>query len=156
MFFSKMMIDFCLISGDFSCRFKKPYPNEREGAHCAPPPPPLPQVHFFKHLKNVLSYGFETFWQYQWTNFSKQMYIFNRLCAPLLTIATSNVDACFWNTHFGSFHARAQQNSTFFCFSTTSVPNVACGGSLGLIFCSMAFKWQFSFCTLFRGSTTLN
>ena len=28
-------------------------------------PPPPPQVHFLKYLKNALSYGFETFWQFK-------------------------------------------------------------------------------------------
>ena len=32
------------------------------------PPPPL-KVHFLEYLKNALSYGLETFWQFKWTNF---------------------------------------------------------------------------------------
>ena len=36
-----------------------PIPTRGGGAHCAPPPPP--QVHFLKYLRNALSYGLETF-----------------------------------------------------------------------------------------------
>ena len=40
----------------------------------------------------------------------------NRVRPPLVTIARSKVDACFWAAYFGSFHAKAQQakKSMFF------------------------------------------
>ena len=77
---------------------------------------PPPQVHFLKYLKNALIYGLETFWQFKWTKFQNKNLFFNRLRPPLVTIATVKVDACFNKTHFGSFHAKGHQNSTFFCY----------------------------------------
>ena len=119
------------------------------GAHCAP------QVHFLKYLRNALSYGLETFWQFKWTKLKNKNLFFNRLCPPLVTIATFKVDACFWKAHFGSFHANAYQNSMFFAISIKTGRNVVCCENLGFIFRKMASWWQFSFRTLFRASTTL-
>ena len=64
------------------------------GAHCAPPPP---QMHFLKYLKNALSCRLETFWQFKWTHFQNKK-IFSTASPPLVTIATSKVDACLNNT----------------------------------------------------------
>ena len=40
--------------------------------------------------------------------------VFMQSSPDLVTIAMSKVDTCFWKTHFGSFHAKAYLNSTFF------------------------------------------
>ena len=84
--------------------------------------------------------------------------IFNRLRPLLVTIAMPKVYACFWKTHFGSFRAKADQNSTFFFFaiSMKSIQNGVCHENLGLIFRLMVSWWIFSFRTHFRASTTLN
>ena len=55
-----------------------------------------PQVHFLKYLRNALSYGLETFWQFKWIELKNKNLFFNRLRPPLVTIATFKVDACFW------------------------------------------------------------
>ena len=55
----------------------------------------------------------ETFWQFKWIKLKNRNLFFNRLRPPLVTIATFKVDACFWKAHFGSFHAKAYQNSMF-------------------------------------------
>ena len=81
---------------------------------------------------------------------------FTRLCPPLVTTTTSNVDACFSKTHFGSFHAKAPKTRSFFAISMKRVLSVVCCWNVGLIFRLMASWWQFSFRTLFRASTTLN
>ena len=79
------------------------------------PSPHLPQVHFLKYLKNALSYGLETFWQFHWTIFQHKKFIF---LPPLLTLGYhSNIQSwrMFLKMHFGSFHAQDYQNSN--CFS---------------------------------------
>ena len=91
------------------------------GAHCAPP-----QVHFLKYLRNALSYGLETFWQFKWIKLNNKNLFFNRLRPPLVTIATFKVDACFWKAHFGSFHAKAYQNSMFFATPMKNGRPVVC------------------------------
>ena len=62
----------------------------RGGTLCPPP-----QVHFLKYLRNALSYGLETFWQFKWIKLKNKNLFFNRLRPPLVTIATFKVDACF-------------------------------------------------------------
>ena len=92
------------------------------GAHCPPPPPP---VLFLKYLKNALSYGLERFEHFKGTNCNTKN-IFNRLRPPLVTIPTSTFDACFWKTLFGSFRAKAHQNSIdiFFCYVHEECPKL--------------------------------
>ena len=97
----------------------------RGGAHCAP------QVHFLKYLRNALSYGLETFWQFKWIKLKNKNLVFNRLRPPLVTIATFKVDACFWKAHFGSFHAKAYQNSMFFATPMKTGRTVVCCENLG-------------------------
>ena len=59
--------------------------------------------------------------------------------------------------YFGSFHAKAHQNSRcFFAISMNSVPNVVRCGNLSLMSRLTAFWWQFLFRTLFCASSTLN
>ena len=98
--------------------------------HIVPPPPP-PQVHFLKHLRKALSYGLETFWQFKWIKLKNKNLFFNRLRPPLVTIATFKVDACFWKAHFGSFHAKAYQNSMFFATPMKNGRTVVCCEILG-------------------------
>ena len=45
---------------------------------------------------------------------------------PFFTIATSKVDACFWKTHFGSFHAKLPGTRRFLAAFMKSVRNVVC------------------------------
>ena len=96
------------------------------GGHIVPP-----QVHFLKYLRNALSYGLETFWQFKWIKLKNKNLFFNRLRPPLVTIATFKVDACFWKAHFGSFHAKAYQNSMFFATPTKNGRTVVCCENLG-------------------------
>ena len=92
------------------------------GGHIVPP-----QVHFLKYLRNALSYGLETFWQFKWIKLKNKNLFFNRLRPPLVTI----VDACFWKAHFGSFHAKAYQNSMFFATPMKNGRTVVCCENLG-------------------------
>ena len=96
------------------------------GGHIVPP-----QVHFLKYLRNALSYGLETFWQFKWIKLKSKNLFFNRLRPPLVTIATFKVDACFWKAHFGSFHAKAYQNSMFFATPMKNGWTVVCCENLG-------------------------
>ena len=96
------------------------------GGHIVPP-----QVHFLKYLRNALSYGLETFWQFKWIKLKNTNLFFNRLRPPLVTIATFKVDACFWKAHFGSFHAKAYQNSMFFATPMKNGRTVVCCENLG-------------------------
>ena len=96
------------------------------GGHIVPP-----QVHFLKYLRNALSYGLEIFWQFKWIKLKNKNLFFNRLRPPLVTIATFKVDACFWKAHFGSFHAKAHQNSMFFATPTKNGRTVVCCENLG-------------------------
>ena len=84
------------MSGITFFRGFNPIPTGGRGGDTLCPPPPPPQVQFLKYLKNALSYGLETFWQFEWTNIQNKDLFFNRLRPPLVTIATSMVDACFW------------------------------------------------------------
>ena len=88
-------------------------------------------VHFLKYLRNALSYGLETFWQFKWIKLKNKNLFFNRLRPPLVTIATFKVDACFWKAHFGSFHAKAYQNSMFFATPMQNGRTVVCCEKLG-------------------------
>ena len=108
--------------------YLNPIPT-RGGGHIVPPPPP--QVHFLKYLRNALSYGLETFWQFKWIKLKNKNLFFNRLRPPLVTIATFKVDACFWKAHFGSFHAKAYQNSMFFATPMQNGRTVVCCENLG-------------------------
>ena len=92
---------------------------------------PPPQVHFLKYLRNALSYGLETFWQLKWIKLKNKNLFFNRLRPPLVTIATFKVDACFWKAHFGTFHAKAYQNSMFFATPIKNGRTVVCCETLG-------------------------
>ena len=103
--------DFSGFFTTFGFQAFNPIPTRGGGTLCPPPPP---QVHFLKYLRNALSYGLETFWQFKWIKLKNKNLFFNRLRPPLVTIATFKVDACFWKAHFGSFHAKAYQNSMFF------------------------------------------
>ena len=96
------------------------------GGHIVPP-----QVHFLKYLRNALSYGLETFWQFKWIKLKNKNLFSNRLRPPLVTIATFKVDACFWKAHFGSFHAKAYQNSMFFATPMKNGRTVVCCENLG-------------------------
>ena len=103
-------------------------------------PPPPPQVHFLKYLRNALSYGLETFWQFKWIKLKNKNLFFNRLRPPLVTIATFKVDACFWKAHFGSFHAKAYQNSRFFATPMKNGRTVVCCENLVTVFVSHSFS----------------
>ena len=99
------------------------------GAHCAPPPPPprytssnISGTPWATDLK--LSDRLNEF------NWKKKLF-FNRLRPPLVTIATFKVDACFWKAHFGSFHAKAYQNSMFFATPMKNGRTVVCCENLG-------------------------
>ena len=105
-----------LMNRRHSQRAYQPYSNI-----VPPPPPPLPKVHFLEYLKNVLSYRLSA--NLNDAICQNKKIFFNHLCPPLVTIATSKVDACFWTTHFDSFHAKARQNSTFFAISLKIVLN---------------------------------
>ena len=77
------------------------------GLNCAP------QGTLSWKAQDPLSNRLETFWQLHWCNLQNRKLIFN---LSIVTIATPNVDACFWTTYFGNFPAKAPQNSFFFCF----------------------------------------
>ena len=86
--------------------------------------------------------------QFKETNFQNK-----KISPPLVTIATSKVDPCFWKHTFRQFSYKSSPELDvlffFFAISMKSVPNVVLCGNLGLRSRFMASWWQFSFPTLF-------
>ena len=122
------------------------------GGLCPPPPPGiLPQISWER-----LELRAWTFWQFKWTNFQSKKIIFNHLHPPLVSIATTKVDACFEKHISAVFMEKLTRTRRVFANSIKSVSNVVCCGNFSLIFRWMVSWWQFSFCTLFHASTTSN
>ena len=96
-----------------------PIPTRGGGGYIVP----SLQVHFLKYLNNGLSYGLQTFWNFKWTNFQSKELFLNRLRPPLVTIAPSKVDTCFWKTHFGSFMQKLTRTRRSFA-ALQSLPKV--------------------------------
>ena len=107
----------------------------------APPPPP-PQVHFLKYLKNALSCALQTFWKLKWTNVQNKNTFFNSLRPLSVTIATSKVDACFWNHISAVFMQKLTRTRRLFAAFMKSVPNVVCCGNGACAHYVMVSKFQ--------------